>query len=140
MFSLGTGMIGLLAPDLAGAVELRARLDHELFHEQFSGHLAAGYDFEPFALDQTGKLAAYHDPLGANFTVSAPLLTDRYFSFGLDRPLDPAINMKTVGQGKVADQLCPSCNDGRPGTLAVRRITSANDSHSTRSSLVNKTS
>jgi len=126
----------LLALDLAGAVELRAGFNHKLTDAHGPGHIAAGDDFKTFGIDGTGKATADHHLAGFDVAFTDTLLTDRDFGVALNLALDVAVYMQIVGQGEVADQLGPCSNDGRSGTLAVLRMTSTNDSHSTRSSLV----
>lgn len=118
-----------LAADLARAVELCAGLDNEFAHDYIAVNAPTRGDFQPFGLDVALKVAADEYAACVNFAVDAALLADGYFGIGLHRAFDAAVNMQVVGQGKVADQLCACCNDGRSGTLAVLRTTSANDSH-----------
>ncbi len=131
---------GFVALDLAGAVKLRTGLDHELTDRNRPGDAARGHDFEPLSIDFAGKPATDQNLGGRDIAFEIALLTNRDFGFRLHVAFDVAVDVQVVTQGEVADQLCPCSNDGRSGTLAVRRMTSTNDSHSTRSSLVNKTS
>lgn len=125
----------LLAANLAGAVEAGAGLDYKLADQYRTADFAAGDDLQALGIDIAVEATADQHLGGLDFTFYLALLANGNLAFGFDRAFDTTIYMQVVAQGKVADQLCACSNDGRSGTLAVRRMTSTNDSHSTRSSL-----
>lgn len=118
-----------LLTTVAGAVEAGTGLDDQFTDSHFTVDSTTGGDFQAFGRNAALELAADENPFGGDFAVDQTLLSDRDFPVGANIAFEAPVDMQTVAQGKVADQLCACCNDGRSGTLAVRRMTFANDSH-----------
>lgn len=120
---------GFLLTTVAGAVEAGTGLYDQFANGDVAVDTAARGDFQALGGNAALELAADENPFGRDLAIGQALLPDRDFSFGADVAFEPSVDVQTVAQGKVADQLCACCNDGRSGTLAVRRMTFANDSH-----------
>lgn len=118
-----------LLTTVAGAIEAGAGLDDQFSDGHFTVDSATGGDFQSLGRNAALELAADENPFGRDFAVDQALLSDRDFPVGANVAFETPVDMQAVAQGKVADQLCACCNDGRSGTLAVRRMTFANDSH-----------
>lgn len=120
---------GFLLMTVAGAVEAGAGLDDQFPDGDFAVYTTSGGDFQSLGGNAALELAADENSFGGDFAADQSLLSDRDFPVGAHIAFETPVDMQAVAQGKVADQLCACCNDGRSGTLAVRRMTFANDSH-----------
>lgn len=120
---------GFLLTTVTGAIEAGTGLDDQFADGDVAVDTAAGGDLQPLGGNTALELAADENPFGRDLAIDQALLPDRDLSVGAYVAFEPSVDVQTVAQGKVADQLCACCNDGRSGTLAVRRMTFANDSH-----------
>ena len=96
---------GLLATNLARAVELRPGFDHQFTDHDIAVDSPAGGDFQTLGLDATLELPADQDSAGLDLTLDTALLPDGNLGIGAYRALEMTINVQIVAQGKVADQL-----------------------------------
>lgn len=90
---------------MAVAVEQGAGLDDQLGHRDIAADPAAGHDLQSPGVDIALEAAADHDVIGSQVAFDIPRLSDGDLRLGVNRPLDPAVDVQVVAQGKVADKL-----------------------------------
>ena len=95
----------LLAADLARAVELRPRLDHQLPDHDVAVDPSAGGNLQALGIDAAVELPADQDSAGLDFALDAALFPDGNLGIRTHCAFQAAVDMQVIAQGKVADQL-----------------------------------
>ncbi len=86
----------LVAPNAAGAVEMRAGFNHQLPHRHFSDDFACRHDFQPVGVNVTVESTADQHAPGADPAFHMPGLADGDLGLRLDVAVDTAVDVQVV--------------------------------------------